>query len=232
MAGVTVRMLHHYDRLGLLRPRRSPAGYRMYREADMERLEQIVALKFLGMPLKQIRELLDRDGRDLPAALRKQRAALEEKRRMLDRAIGAIAAAEGEPTPALLKSIIEAIEMQENTNWTDQYYSAEARAEIDARRQEWTPELQAQCEKDWRELFADCEAALDEDPASERVQALARRWRKLVEGFTGGNMEVVHGLRKLYADQANWPADFQQQMQPLSNPAVWELMRKAKWFEA
>ena len=85
LAGVTVRMLHHYDRIGLLRPRRSPAGYRIYREADLPRLEQIVALKFLGMPLKQIRGLLDRDGRDLPGALRSQRAALEEKRRMLDR---------------------------------------------------------------------------------------------------------------------------------------------------
>src|SRR3954453_17249811 len=136
LAGVTVRMLHHYDRLGLLRPRRSPAGYRIYREADLPRLEQIVALKFLGMPLKQIRELLDRDGSDLPAALRAQRAALEEKRRMLDRAIQAISAAEGEPTPALLKSIIEAIAVQENTNWTDKYYSNGARAQIDARRQE------------------------------------------------------------------------------------------------
>jgi DNA-binding transcriptional MerR regulator len=232
VAGVTVRMLHHYDRIGLLRPRRSAAGYRIYRDTDLPRLEQIVALKFLGMPLKQIRDLLDRGGHDLPSALRGQRAALEEKRRLLDRAIQAIAAAEGSPTPALLKSIIEAIAMQENTNWTDKYYSAEARAQIDARRQEWTPELQAQCSRDWSELIADGEAALGEDPASERVQALARRWRKLVEGFTGGNMEVVNGLRKLYADQANWPKDFQQQMQPVMNPAVWGLMRKAEWWKA
>jgi len=232
MAGVTVRMLRHYDRLGLLRPGRSAAGYRIYREADLPRLEQIVALKFLGLPLKRIKDLLDRDGRDLTSALRAQRVALEEKRRMLDRAIQAIAAAESQPTPALLKSIIEAIEMQDNANWTDKYYSAEARADIAARKQEWTPELQAQCERDWSQLVADCEAALGEDPHGERVQALAKRWRKLVEGFTGGNMEVVDGLRKLYADQANWPTDFKQQMKPMMNPAVWDLMRKAKWHEA
>jgi hypothetical protein len=64
------------------------------------------------------------------------------------------------------------------------------------------------------------------------VQALAKRWRKLVEGFTGGNMEVVNGLRKLYADQPNWPADFQQQMKTLMNPAVWDLMRQAEWWNA
>jgi hypothetical protein len=46
LAGVTVRALHHYDRLGLLKPRRTPAGYRAYSTRDLEGLEQIVALKW------------------------------------------------------------------------------------------------------------------------------------------------------------------------------------------
>jgi len=55
LAHVTVRALHHYDRLGLLRPKqRSRAGYRLYSARDFARLEQIVVLKFLGIPLKQI----------------------------------------------------------------------------------------------------------------------------------------------------------------------------------
>jgi len=59
LVGVTVRALHHYDRLGLLRPKqRSQVGYRLYAERDFARLEQIVVLKFLGMPLKQIKSLL------------------------------------------------------------------------------------------------------------------------------------------------------------------------------
>ena len=94
LAGVTVRALHHYDRLGLLRARRSGTGYRVYAAGDLERLEQIVALKFLGIPLKQISTMLDRDGLDLPAALGMQRAVLEDKRRLLDRAIRAICDAE------------------------------------------------------------------------------------------------------------------------------------------
>ena len=61
LAGVTVRALHHYDRLALLRPVRTRAGYRMYGARDLERLEQIVALKCLGVPLKQIKTVLDRD---------------------------------------------------------------------------------------------------------------------------------------------------------------------------
>ncbi len=55
LAGVTVKALRHYDRLGLLRPVRNEAGYRLYQLADLARLQQIVALKSLGLPLKQIR---------------------------------------------------------------------------------------------------------------------------------------------------------------------------------
>src|SRR5579884_704937 len=90
LAGVTVRTLHHYDRLGLLNPRRTDAGYRLYRERDLERLEQIVALKFIGLPLKQIKSLLDRNPVGFSDALRIQRTALEDKRRLLDSAIHAI----------------------------------------------------------------------------------------------------------------------------------------------
>jgi DNA-binding transcriptional MerR regulator len=60
-AGVTVRTLHHYDRLGLLKPSgRTEAGYRLYGERDFARLQQIVTLKFIGLPLRQIKDLLDR----------------------------------------------------------------------------------------------------------------------------------------------------------------------------
>jgi len=53
LAGVTVRALHHYDRLGLLKPRRNQTRYRVYSPKDLETLEQIVALKFIGLPLDQ-----------------------------------------------------------------------------------------------------------------------------------------------------------------------------------
>jgi len=55
-----VRTLHHYDRLGLLKPSgHTEAGYRLYGERDFARLQQIVVLKFIGFPLKQIKNVLD-----------------------------------------------------------------------------------------------------------------------------------------------------------------------------
>jgi len=94
LAGVTPRALHHYDRIGLLKPKRTRAGYRAYSVGDVERLEQIVALKFLGMPLKKIRLLLTRTPDQLAVALRAQRRLLEDKRELIDHAITAIGEAE------------------------------------------------------------------------------------------------------------------------------------------
>ena len=235
LAGITVRALHHYDRLGLLKPQRTQAGYRMYSLRDLERLEQIVALKFLGIPLKQIKTLLNRTALELSDALRMQRRVLEDKRRLLDSAINAIQDAEAaiapgrQPDAVLLKKIIEVIEMQNNTDWANKYYSDAALEKPEHGRQRWSPELQERVIEEWTELFRDVEAAIarGENPAGETAQALAVRWKRLVEGFTGGDPEVSAGLNRVYADRANWPAIAQQQMAPFSNPEVWEFIHKA-----
>src|SRR5262245_34190118 len=87
LAGVTPRALRHYDRLGLLKPKRTAAGYRAYAPGDLERLEQIVALKFLGIPLRKVGLLITRTPKELVRALDAQRRLLEDKRRLFDQAI-------------------------------------------------------------------------------------------------------------------------------------------------
>lgn len=233
IAGVTVRALHHYDRLALLRPRRTDAGYRLYSMRDLERLEQIVALKFLGFPLKRIKDVLDQDRRDLSDVLRSQRRALEQKRRRLDQAIHAIGEAEEtirkgqQPDAAALKKIIEVIEMQDNADFMMKYYSEDAQAKMAKRREEWNPELQERATKAWKDLFRDVEAALGEDPRSPKAQALAARWRKLVEEFTGGDPGIRAGLKKAWSDRQHWPEHLQQKTAPFSDPRVWEFIGKA-----
>ena len=234
LAGVTVRALHHYDRLGLLKPRRTRAGYRVYRSSDLERLEQIVALKFIGLPLKTIAALLGRRPTRLPDALRLQRLALEEKRRRLDAAIEAIRWAE-QMTPAAgadvdavrLTRIIEVIAMQDEHEWWAKYYTQEGRIKVLARGREWTPELQAQAEKQWTDLFKEVEAILDEDPAGEAAQSLAARWRALVESFTGGDPDLTRGAAAFYQDSPNWSAEINERLAPFRKPQVWEFMSRA-----
>ena len=233
LAGVSVRALHHYDRLGLLKPSRTDAGYRLYYLRDLERLEQIVALKFLGIPLKQIRMMFRLGTNGMSESLRMQRRVLEEKRRLLDSAIRAIEEAEKATAPgnrldsAILQKIIEVIEMQDNMDWSKRYYSEEAQAKIEERKKLWSPENQELWTKEWTDLFRDVEAALGEDPASSRAQALAARWKKLVEGFAGGDPQITAGLSKMYQDRPNWPANMQQRMQLFSNKKVWEFIEKA-----
>lgn len=77
LARVTVRTLHHYDRIGLLSPSgRSPAGYRSYHDADLERLQQIRYYRELGFPLEEIATILDDPAADPAAHLRRQHELL------------------------------------------------------------------------------------------------------------------------------------------------------------
>lgn len=232
LAGVTVRALHHYDRLDLLKPKRTRAGYRLYEDRDLERLEQIVALKFLGLDLKQIKTLLDH-APDLTDALRRQRSVLEEKRRLLDSAIGAIREAELAVEPgkrldsALLRKINTAIGNQAEPDWMMQYCKdEETRVKLKARRRLWSPHLQARTEKQWADLIRDVEAALGGDPAGVAAQALAKRWTRLIEAFTGGDPQIAASVKALYADREDWPSDFQGKVTPLRQE-VCEFIAKA-----
>lgn len=219
--GVTVRTLHHYDRIGLLRPAGlSESGHRLYGKNELVRLERIAALKFIGLPLSSIRILLDRDASDLAATLRIQRKSIEKMRNRLDDVLQAITRAEsglrvsGELEWDVLKHIIELMEMHDTMEWVKSYYTVEQLADLKSRG---TPEVLAQAEKDWKQLIADVEAALDEDPAGARAQALADRWSSLIEQFTGGDTGITANLKRLYSDQANWSSDFKK---PFSDEAA------------
>ncbi len=211
--GVTVRTLHHYDRLGLLKPGgRTRAGYRLYGERELARLEQIVTLKFLGLPLREIKSLLGRQKLDVATTLRLQRELLEEKRRRVELALRAVGEAEStlRSRPLAwedLRKIVEVIEMQSNTEWMKRYYTPEQLKSLESRSH-----LAERGQQEWAELIRDVEAALaaGEDPAGPQGQALAERQRRLIEQFTGGDPGILKGLKNLYADQANWPANFKK----------------------
>jgi DNA-binding transcriptional MerR regulator len=94
LAGVTVRTLHHYDRIGLLSPsERTPAGYRRYTPSDLDRLHQVLVYRELGFPLEEIATLLDDPAADPVAHLRRQLALLRDR---LDRTRAMVAAVEKE----------------------------------------------------------------------------------------------------------------------------------------
>ena len=229
LAGVTPRALHHYDRLGLLKPKRTRAGYRTYSARDLESLEQIIALKFIGVPLKKIRFFTARTPRDLANALRAQRQTLEQKRHLLDQAIGAIGEAERvlhagkSADAALYRRIIEVIEMQNNSGEWKQKYDNLLQEKIE-RLKSLTPEAMAELREQWAVLSGDIQQNLSEDPTSPKAQELATRWVSLLERLMGrpldpsmiGSATAHQGMEKWSPSAASF-----------ADKRVWDYITKA-----
>src|SRR4051812_7631599 len=95
LTGVSVRTLHHYDDIGLVVPSvRTPAGYRGYTDADVERLRLVLTYRAVGLPLEEIRALLDDADADVVENLQRQHALLTEQANRLQHTIKAVEAAE------------------------------------------------------------------------------------------------------------------------------------------
>ena len=83
ISGVSVRTLHHYDEIGLLSPKKNENGYRYYSEDDMSFLQMILFYKYLGFPLKQIKELLKQEDTEILHHLKKQLVLMQKEKQKL-----------------------------------------------------------------------------------------------------------------------------------------------------
>ena len=196
----------------------SEGGYRLYGEAELERLEHILALRFVGFNLDQIKELLGGSSRPLVVALRMQRDLIARQKRRLESALAAIDEAEEALSRhqsdvwGTLRTVIEVFKMQNDWDWTQKYYSQEARERLEERLKTTPRETIEQGQRDWNALLADVEeaAAAGVDPASEMARALAQRWRDLLALFTQGNAGIQHGLNRMWSDSTHWPSNFKR----------------------
>ena len=226
LAGVTVKALHHYDRLGLLTPTRTDAGYRMYADADLERLEHILALKFLGFSLKQVRAILERTTLELAEALRWQRKAIEDKQAHLGRALQAIRAAEhavdsGQPVdPAILKRIIEVINVQHDIELMKRYYSDEA---WERRRRYYEEGPSAE----WQALYGEVRALIGTDPGSDQAQEVADRWLALAVRSYTGDPDVQTDSMTAWMDREHWPPAMKRRIAAFNLEEVTAFIKQA-----
>ena len=231
LTGVSVRALHHYDRIGLLKPRRGTAGYRLYGSGDVGVLEQIVALKFIGISLRDIKRLLRTERREWSSVLAAQRVVLEEKRRRLNLAIDAIREAQEVGGQQLdsgrINRIIEVIKMQDQRGEWKQQYDALLQGKIEG-LQTMSPEAREQLRGKFAELCKEVQGVLAEDPAGPRAQELAGRWLQLLAAFApkGAVDPQVLKYQAAYLSDGEWPAGAPQPEPPFGRP-VWEFMARA-----
>lgn len=188
LTGVSVRTLHYYDEIGLLAPDRSGAGYRLYTDADLIRLQQILIGRSLGLALEDIRRSLDDPKFDAKAALRRQRDMLLERVTDTHRMIASI--------DATLKHLNEKDETMAGRDMFDGFEPEKYEAEVKQRwgdtdaYKESSRRTRKYGEKEWavikaesNAIFADAGAAMKAGKKSDSAEgkALAERHRQHVD---------------------------------------------------
>ncbi|SCG40989.1 DNA-binding transcriptional regulator, MerR family [Micromonospora siamensis] len=204
--GLTVRTLHHWDHVGLLRPSaRTSAGHRRYDERDVERLYRIVALRELGLPLETITEVLDGGGADLAELLSDQLAHVQRQLTALaglrDR-LAALLPVARTATPVDLLAVIQEVTRVDDT--IRNYFTEEQLTELARRREQLGEEAVRSVQDEWPELIAKVRAEHEAgtDPTDPRVRALARRWMELLAAFHGGDAGLRDSLYRMQAENS------------------------------
>jgi DNA-binding transcriptional MerR regulator len=216
--GLSVRTLHYYEEVGLLTPSgRTEAGYRVYSEADVVRLQQIKSLRQLGFSLEEVRACLGRADFSPQHVLRLHLARLREQievQQRLCRRLEGIAARFGSAEEVSAEEFLRAIE---EMTMLEKYYTPEQLEEIRQRGDQLGEDRIRAAEAEWQELIAQvrAEMAKGTDPASEPVRRLARRWRELVNAFTGGNPGIEQSLKRMWHEEQAIHGQDTQEMREL-----------------
>ncbi|CAM4201246.1 MerR family transcriptional regulator [Nocardia ninae] len=206
--GLTVRTLHHYDRIGLVSPAgRTNTGHRLYTEADVERLYQVVALRQLGLGLDQIANVLAGTTAitQVLAVHRDFLAAQVCATQALHALVAALAATAQNRPDICAHRFLELIRRTVMVDDTvKQYFTQEQLAQLAHRREQSGEPHIEQVEAGWGELISQVDAAIEAglDPASPQAHQLAARWMRLLEEFHGGDPGLRDSLYRMQADNA------------------------------
>lgn len=197
LTGVSVQTLHHYDRIDLLKPSlRLLNGYRVYSEKDLLRLQQIIALKFFGFELSQIKALLAGcagaiEHFSVQANLLEQKAmTMLDASNALKQIIAEVVDDKSIPWETIIK-LIEVYRMTQQLehSWVKEIFTPDelkqyAAFETDLKSNS-TPEQKAAFEKNWANLVAEMKSNLDKDPTSAIGIAIGKKCMDWINGVYG-----------------------------------------------
>jgi MerR family transcriptional regulator, thiopeptide resistance regulator len=227
--GLTVRTLHHYDEIGLLRPsRRTPTGHRLYGRAEVERLQQIASLRQLGLTLEEIAECLKRPEYSLERVLDLHVERMERQIARQERLRDVVRSLRDRLRAAEAVSVAELTRTIEVIMSYEKYYTPEQLEQLAARRGTVGEARIQQVQDEWQELFAAYGKAMAAglDPASGDVRALARKSAALIREFTGGDPGVAASLGNMYRSEG--PEKVMSSHGMSMAPGLWEYMGKAQ----
>lgn len=203
LTGVSIRTLHYYDAIGLLRPTAATeSGYRLYDDTALERLQSILLFRELQFPLKEIREILDSPNFDRNKALEQQITLLEMRKEHIEnlidlaRGIKMIGAKTLMDFRAFDTEKIDEYAKQAKESWGD----TEAWKEFEEKNRSLTDEEKTEISKEFMDLFAEFAAMRSLEPSDEKVQAQVEKLRNYItEHFYSCTVEILQSLGEMYS---------------------------------
>lgn len=219
ISGVSIRTLHFYDEIGLLKPAYHGAnGYRYYEEEQLLLLQQILFFREMGMELKEIHKILNRSDFNKIAALNSHRLSLERQQERVDQQLQTI-----DRTINHLKGKIkmeqeeffyglDSPQQKEHEKYLIESGKVSASRIAEAREklkkwtdQDWQKHREAS-DQLWKEFAAACAGNLD--PASPEVQKLTRRQYEGIKDFWTPTKEKFLGLAQFFRDNPDFEKFF------------------------
>jgi len=208
LAGISPRTLHHYDQIGLLKPgKRTDAGYRLYKDKDLLKLQQILFYRELDFPLDEIKRVLGKKGFDMVHALEKHKTMLQERNKRtetliktIDKTINSLKETktmlkDEELYEGFSKEEIESIKKEVNEK-----YDPKLVAESNRRVRSMSKEQWAEVKKEGGDIYSALGDAFGNglSPDSKETQALIARHYQHLHRFYTPNPEMYKGLGEMY----------------------------------
>ena len=202
ITGVSVRTLHHYDAIGLLKPSHvTDAGYRLYDEAALEKLSMILVFRELGLSLKEIADILDAPDYDRNRVLEKQIMLMQER---IDKLQNRISLAKGILTIGVNYMDFEGFDPKKMDEYSTQAKALYGKTDAYKEFQQKSKNRTTQQEKDLGAQVMDFFARLGKmrpcDPGCQEAQAWAKELQKFfTENFYDCTPEILSSLAESYA---------------------------------
>ena len=202
LTGVSIRTLQYYDQIGLLKPAEyTESGYRLYDDAALEKLQQILLFKELEFPLKDIKEIINRSDFDKKKALEQQIGLLELKKEHIENLLNLCKYLKARGVRRLDFTAFDSSKLDEYSKKAkEQWGQTPEYKEFSEKSKNWTKEYESSLMADLSRIFEEFGPMISKNPASAEVQAQVKK----IQDFITENMykctdEILYGLGKMYA---------------------------------
>lgn len=211
MVGVSVRMLHHYDKIGLIKPEAvSPAGYRLYIDKDLERLQQVLFFKELEFSLQEIKDIIYSPNFDRKDALKTQEKLLIKKKERLEEIIeivkktlesinGGMKMDKTEMFKAFDMSGIEKEQVKYSEEIKQKYGNTDAYREAEEKTSKYTKEDWDAMQVEGDKLLNNISSLMDNGPEDPAVQKAVGKLRQhITDRLYNCTSVIFRGIGDMY----------------------------------